>query len=129
MNLEPSNFDVDPILYRTLLNQREINDKDIPCKRVSSDHQINEYGNRLIKFYQGHALYICNGRVCNEGSFTTVKRSIVDYLIGSTGVLTNMNEFVISNFDSMFSDIHKNIAYHSKLDSSEVCKIGGSFQG
>ena len=68
--------------------------------------------------------YICNGRIgrdCNEGSFTTVKRSIVDYVL------------------SMFSDIHcpmscnlrisldistnskKNIAYHPKPDSSEVC--------
>ena len=36
----------------------------------------------------------------------TVKRNIVDYVTGSTGVLTNMNEFFISNFDSMFSDIH-----------------------
>ena len=47
-DVEPLDFDVDPILYRTLLNQREINDKGSPCKRVSSDHQINEYGNRLI---------------------------------------------------------------------------------
>ena len=141
-DVEPSDFDIDPILYRTLLNQREMDDKGIPCKRVSSDHHINEYGNRLIEFCQCHALYICNGRIgrdCNEGSFTTVKRSIVDYVIGSTGVLTNMNEFAISNFDSMFSDIHrpilcnlrisldistnsnKNISYHPKLDSSEVC--------
>ena len=119
-----------------------MNDKGISCKRVSSDHQINKYGNRLIEFCQGHALYICNcriGRDCNEGSFTTVQRSIVDYVIGYTGVLTNMNEFAISNFDSMFSDIHcpiscnlrisldistnskKNLSYHSKPDSSEVC--------
>ena len=117
-DVEPSDFDIDPILYRTLLNQREMDDKGIPCKRVSSDHHINEYGNRLIEFCQCHALYICNGRIgrdCNEGSFTTVKRSIVDYVIGSTGVLTNMNEFAISNFDSMFSDIHRPILCNLRI--------------
>ena len=78
-----------------------MNDKGIPCKRVSSDNKNNEYGNRLIEFCQGHALYIWNGRIgrdCNEGSFMTVKRNIVDYVIGSTGVLTNMNEFFYIKF-------------------------------
>ena len=72
---EPSDFDVDPRLNRALLNQREMNDKGILCKRVSSDHQINEYGNRLIEFCHGHAQYICNGligRDSNEGSITAV---------------------------------------------------------
>ena len=47
-DVEPSDVDIDPILYRTLLNQREMDDKGIACKRVLSE--INAYGNRLIEF-------------------------------------------------------------------------------
>ena len=93
------------MMYRNLLNQRKMNDKNITCERVSSDQNINEYGNRLIEFCHGHFLYIWNCRIgsdSKEGDFTTIRKIIVDYIIGSPGVsIINMNDLAISNFDNI----------------------------
>ena len=122
-----------------ILNETDVvlDDEDVSeivtKSRNSKDvHALNRHGRLLIEFCQSHGIVIYNGRTGNDdGDFTTTKKSIVDYIVGSGILWTYVKEFEILPFNAMCSDIHCPITFsciNNNYDHSlipEVTVIGG----
>ena len=82
---------------------------NIPLKRNSMDTKKNNYGNILSDLCKYNNMYILNGRVGEDrhvGKFTCKHSSVVDYCIGTSGLLGLVDDFCVLEFCSLFSDVH-----------------------
>ena len=81
--------------------------------RNSKDvHILNRHGRLLLEFCQNHGIIIYNGRTGKDkGEFTTTKKSIVDYIVGSCSLWNYVKEFEILPYSAMCSDIHCPITF------------------
>ena len=74
-------------------------------------------------------LYIFNGRVGSDrsiGSYTTSRKSVVDYTIGSPSILSKCVNFTVLDFDPLFSDIHCALQFSLKSNNTDTCTISES---
>ena len=82
---------------------------NIPLKRNSMDTKKNNYGNILSDLCKYNNMYILNGRVGEDrhvGKFTCKNSSVVDYCIGTSGLLGLVDDFCVLEFCSLFSIVH-----------------------
>ena len=127
-------FHIDESLYdildlrddvRELLDtQRMLEILDIPTKRKSVDTKTDGsgYGRALIDICQNHNVIIFNGRLCQDrghGRATNTEGSVIDYYIGSPFVASKVRDFIIQDFDPLFSDQHCLIEMSLACNSSE----------
>ena len=80
--------------------------------RISKDKQTNTMGHELLSFCKSSQFIICNGRVGQDaslGRLTCKNASVVDYVIVSPLLLTEVTDFYIEDFNEIFSDVHSPI--------------------
>ena len=85
------------------------NMNDIPLVRKTADKTINTFGRSLLEFCKNNNLFILNGRVCNDYSsqkLTCKEKSTVDYFLSSATLFSQIVEFEVQEFSSLFSDAH-----------------------
>ncbi|XP_071138823.1 DNA-directed RNA polymerase subunit beta-like [Mytilus edulis] len=86
-----------------------LDDLKIPRIRNSSDTVVNSYGRKLIQFCKNNNMYILNGRVGKDrvlGKPTSRSISVVDYILCTANILCKVDDFKVSDFCNLFSDIH-----------------------
>ncbi|CAG2192233.1 unnamed protein product [Mytilus edulis] len=86
-----------------------LDDLKIPRIRNSSDTVVNTYGRKLIQFCKNNNMYILNGRVGKDrvlGKPTSRSISVVDYILCTANILCKVDDFEVSDFCNLFSDIH-----------------------
>ncbi|CAG2239753.1 unnamed protein product [Mytilus edulis] len=86
-----------------------LDDLKIPRIRNSSDTVVNSYGRKLIQFCKNNNMYILNGRVGKDrvlGKPTSRSISVVDYILCTANILCKVDDFEVSDFCNLFSDIH-----------------------
>lgn len=74
----------------------------------------NNYGYKLVEFCKSHTVYICNGRVGadhDKGLPTTRSGTLIDYVLGTCGVLKAISSFEVLDFDPLYSDVHAAISF------------------
>lgn len=77
--------------------------------RCSKDKGVNNNGYKLIELCKNRNVYIVNGRCgkdASKGDLTCKQASLVDYVIASPSIFTNISEFEILKYEEMFSDVH-----------------------
>ena len=81
--------------------------------RVNQDRRINNNGRRLTEICQIFNMHIANGRLGSDrgvGEFTchtSQGDSTVDYIIMSSELLSIVTDFVVGDYDSCLSDVHR----------------------
>ena len=81
------------------------------------DHRRpNQRGNQLIKFCKSNNLFISNGRLNSDmsGKATTSDGSLIDYMIASPVLLCKVENFLVHDFDAIFSDKHCRVSWSIK---------------
>ncbi|KAK7485563.1 hypothetical protein BaRGS_00023251, partial [Batillaria attramentaria] len=105
-------IDADDLMHDNVPGVEEyiVDSTFIPPKRHSQDqHRPNNYGYRLLELCKAHSVYIFNGRVGHDakvGALTSNSSSVVDYYIGSSHLLSLVEDLFIAPFDAMLSDVH-----------------------
>ncbi|XP_033736865.1 uncharacterized protein LOC117325053 [Pecten maximus] len=87
--------------------------------RVNCDDKKNNAGNRLIDFCKFNDLFICNGRTGHDksvGKLTCKNASVVDYVLCSSKLVKNIDDFEILDFNSLLSDVHCPISFTLHFD-------------
>ena len=110
-NIAIDNFDFET---NFILNKQHLENLGVPIIRSSCDNSCNNYGYKLIDVCKSFDIHIANGRCGNDqhiGDFTTVQNSLVDYVIMSSELLSQVTNFDICDFDPLLSDIHKAISF------------------
>ena len=102
-------FDLDDALYdlfniKTLLARANMNEL-----RTSKDNVINNEGRKLLDICKSSHICILNGR-CGEdkyiGNFTFRNTSIIDYSIASAEAINYVDNFCVTELDTLFTDNH-----------------------
>ncbi|MES9881385.1 MAG: reverse transcriptase family protein [Sedimenticola sp.] len=78
-------------------------------KRKSKDKKTNPHGYFLIEICRNLNLFLLNGRVgCDKdiGEFTFRNKSVIDYAMSSSDLLSYVNDFNVMETDPLFSDGH-----------------------
>ena len=74
-----------------VLNGNYLVELGVPIDRHSSDEACNNYGYRLIEMCKSLNIHIGNGK-CGEdifiGDFTTIKKSVIDYVLFTPELFT-----------------------------------------
>jgi len=95
----------------------------IPVDRYTEDGSaVNNYGRRLIEMCKNTNLCIVNGRCDKDlyiGRNTCSNKSLIDYVIASPGLLAEIDEFLINDFDPIYSDVHSCIKL--RMGCKELC--------
>ena len=115
-NISDTNFDFYANHQFNICNLESLG---IPTKRYSEDYTFNNYGYRILDFCKTFDIHIVNGRCGLDrgiGKFTTIKKSVLDYVIMSAELLSCILKFQIIDFDPILSDIHIPITF--SLDSN-----------
>ncbi|CAC5374315.1 unnamed protein product [Mytilus coruscus] len=87
-------------------------DLNIPRIRNSTDTVIHTYGRRLIQFCKNNHMYTLNGRVGKDRVLrkpTSRSVSVVDYILCTANILCKVDNFEVSDFCNLFSDIHSHL--------------------
>ena len=83
---------------------------DLELTRHNQDnHEVDEYGFKLLHFCKVQNLCIVNGRVGrdkNVGKFTTKNETMIDYCLTSPQFFQEINEFEVEEFNPILSDVH-----------------------
>jgi hypothetical protein len=82
----------------------------------------NTYGKRLIELCKKNNIYFVNSRVGNDkyiGNVTCNNTSVVDYLLLSSNMLTDLNTFQVEDFNPLFSDVHSGLNFSFKCPTLE----------
>ena len=107
----------------------------IPTERSSKDKsRVNNHGGALLDMCKSSSIVIFNGRIGDDkgiGNVTNIKaNTIVDYFVGSTALLTNVNNFKVLDFDPTLSDLHcpiflsfKKLDCGNNMDQSHVSRL------
>ena len=76
--------------------------------RKSEDKETNNMGHELLSFCKSSQLYICNGRSGRDipGKLTCKNASVVDYIIVSPNLFSEISDFYIDDFNELYSDVH-----------------------
>ena len=102
-------FDLDDAMYdlfniKTLLacaNMSEL--------RTSKDNVINNEGRKLLDICKSGNICILNGRCGDDkyiGNFTFNNTSIIDYSIASAEAINYVDNFCVTELDTLFTDNH-----------------------
>ena len=84
-----------------------LKDPDSCADRSSVDTTTNAHGLKLLELCTNINLRIVNGRFGTSSSLPTSKgNSVIDYMIMSPDLLTEIVTFEIENFDPLLSDVH-----------------------
>ena len=101
------------------LNEYEyLLDRGFDLKRYSEDNRTNNYGHRLIELCKNLGILIVNGRLSNDrkkGKLTCRQASVVDYIICSPVLYSNIVFFDVVEFNPLFSDVHNALECHIKI--------------
>lgn len=99
-------------------------DKNISLERYSKDiGRVNKYGTMLLELCKRSGIFICNGRIFadkNIGHTTCKDSSLVDYLIMSPCLFNIVSDFVIDDFNPMFSDVHNRLSFSFSFPSGNI---------
>ena len=98
--------------YEFLIN------KGFDLSRHSDDRRTNNYGHKLIDMCKSLGILIANGRLYNDknkGAFTCKNASVVDYIICSPVLYSNIVFFNICEFNPLLSDVHCAVECHIKM--------------
>ena len=83
--------------------------------RYSKDQSRNNYGYRLIDMCKSLRVLILNGRLSNDkyvGKFTCRNASVVDYIIVSPMLFSQVLYFNVAEFCELYSDVHCTVECH-----------------
>ena len=112
---EQLNFDVE--MQNHLNSVKMIHSHNIRLCRSNTDlRKPNSHGTHLIEFCKSNNMFICNGRLNSDmsGKATTLDGSVIDYLIASPVILCKIENFLVHDFDAIFSDIHCRVSWSIK---------------
>ena len=104
---EMFHFDQDIIEY---MDQKCVLEKlGIHISRISGDFKKNNHGFNIIDLYKNNNLSILNGRYDedkNVGAMTFCGLSVIDYVITSNKGIHFLQNFKVTDLDSLYSDGH-----------------------
>ncbi len=83
-------------------------------KYVDKCKDRGNYWKALLELCKNHGVCIYIGRVGPDkeiGKETTTDGSVIDYVIGSPFVLNKTTDFVVHDFDGVFSDMHSLVTW------------------
>ena len=106
--------------------KHELDSLGIETSRFSQDGVVNNSGRMLVELCRSLDLKFMNGKFGSDykiGEYTCSSssgKSVVDYAIGSPGLLTRVSDFAVENFDACLSDVHMPICVQLQLDKSPV---------
>ena len=91
--------------------------------RISKDKSTNTMGNELIRFLKTTQMAIVNGRMGRDkgiGNVTCKNASVVDYVLLSYDLFNYVSDFIVMNFNEMYSDVHcaVNVVFMKTSESS-----------
>lgn len=88
---------------------------NIPLQRSSEDKaRCNNYGYKLIELCKRSSLYIANGRLFDDrniGKTTCKNVSLIDYVLVSPYLFPFFQNFCVSDYDPMISDVHNRLEF------------------
>ena len=81
--------------------------------------RLNSHGIQLIEFCKTNNLFICNGRMNSDlsGKATTSDGSLLDYMIASPVIVCKIENFLVHDFDAIFSDKHCRVTWSIKCNN------------
>jgi hypothetical protein len=85
----------------TLSDVNILHELKIPCRRTCQDLVKNNYGNHLFNMCKSNNLYLLNGTFDN-GQYTTIRFSIVDFIICSVELSNYIRGFFCQNFGKFY---------------------------
>ena len=112
-------------------------DDDFPelelTRHNQDNHEVDDYGLKLLHFCKVQNLYIANGRVGrdkNIGKFTTKNETVIDYCLASSHFLQEIHAFEVEEFNPILSDVHcvvsleikSHVAKKENLENIKVVK-------
>ena len=98
--------------------------KGIPPDRFNKDRNVNNNGRSLVELCQAFNLKIVNGRIGTDqgiGEFTceTARgKSLIDYAISSSVLMTLIDDFEVDTYDRCLSDAHRPLCLTLHLSDS-----------
>ncbi|MCW4343918.1 MAG: reverse transcriptase family protein [Candidatus Thiodiazotropha endolucinida] len=95
----------------------------MPIQRCSKDTVLNNLGNSLIELCKSNNLCILNGRCGddkNVGNLTFRNTSVIDYTIVSAETLLYVENFCVSELDTLFSDGHTLLTTKFKFQGRQL---------
>ena len=99
----------------TVIQSTYFDDVNIQKKRSSMDkHRANNYGHKVIEMCKACNLLILNGRVGVDklyGRCTCNDKSVVDYVLADTHLITLVSEFEVLDYEPVLSDVHSPIVF------------------
>ena len=127
-----SDYSVDQLTYdleaQAFINSINIlQNNNISITRDNGDQSaVNSYGSQLLDFCKFYNLFIANGRLSsdNTGKATTIKNTLIDYLLGGPHILTRIENFHVHDFDAIFSDMHRRLTW--SIQCHKINHIGNS---
>ena len=103
------NVGLEQNIRQDLLNENVLEELGFTLQRYSQDDKLNNYGNLLLSLCKNNELYIVNGRVGkdrNIGRLTCKNSSVVDYMLCSPELFSQIHDFEVKEFRMEFSDAH-----------------------
>ena len=91
--------------------------------RNSVDNVVNKYGRKLLEFCKFNNVFIFNGRVGQDivGKQTSKNSSVVDYILGTAHLFESVENFVILDFNRLYSDIHCPLTLVINAKRNDMC--------
>jgi len=111
---------IDENLLDQLFNISNLSDVVIP-HRVSADANVNNNGRKIIELCKNNKMVILNGRMGEDSGCgkvtckTSNGTSVVDYIITSQCMLSEIVDFDVLEFDDLLSDVHCPVFVKLKL--------------
>lgn len=108
-NFMAKHFAFDDILQRFFNISCLLDRMEFDKLRCSRDQIVNYEGNMLLDICKSNNLLILNGRCGKDrgtGAYTFKNTSIIDYSIASVEALNFVQDFEITQLDSLYSDGH-----------------------
>ena len=104
-------LDLDQMTVDFLQNKQSLIELGLPVTRGNKDTKPDKggYGEALLELCRNHLLCFFNGRAGNDkgiGKVTTIEDSLIDYVIGSSYLLSCVTSFTVADFDPIYSDKH-----------------------
>ena len=102
-------FDFDDTIRNFFNASSVLLDNNMNLRRISHDTVCNNEGNALLEICKSNNLCILNGRCGkdkNLGSFTFKHTSVIDYSITTVDTFKFIDDFEVTELDSLFSDGH-----------------------
>ena len=115
---EQLNFDIEA--QNHINNIKILLSHNIRLSRSNMDQRRhNSHGLQLLEFCKTNNLFISNGRLNSDlcGKATTSEGSLIDYMLANPAILCKVENFMVHDFDAIFSDKHCRVSWSIKCDN------------